>query len=374
MHLVFALLHGRGVEFEGQFLPDAFVGVVAEGIGGGRVECADAGAVDGDFESAESVSAGESDAQCGLAFGILVHVEFDGPGGRAAAAVMAPGAGGVGLRIGVQRLRLDPAESLIGRIFRVGIQPGGRLAVRHFLEEPVLAVIALADGVGQVVGEEERIAQAPAPEPIVRSIALEEFIGGAVGVADFPDLLAIADRLPFDIAQVQHLAGFDGDVRLGELAEDAVGEGVQGVGSGSDVGERELAVFAAVVPELIEFGVVCPIDHGVDGAKSTACSAEWAAGAGGGAARAGECRACGWLGRAATRASGAARRSRRGRSAGAPEIIGMRQADRQVGQPGGGRLGIIENEASDDRGPFIAMGILNAVDPVVGPFGFLFFA
>ncbi len=56
--------------------------------------------------------------------------------------------------------------------FASGFQPGGRGGVQHLLEEPVLGRIALADGVGNVVGEESGIAQRPAPQPVVGPIAL----------------------------------------------------------------------------------------------------------------------------------------------------------------------------------------------------------
>ena len=97
---------------------------------------------------------------------------------------------------------VDPAEALVEGVFGFGILPGVGGGVGDFLEEPVFAVVAFADGVGDVVGEEIAVAEAPAPEPVVGAVAFEEFVSGAVGIADLPELLAVADGLPIELAEV----------------------------------------------------------------------------------------------------------------------------------------------------------------------------
>ena len=72
--------------------------------------------------------------------------------------------------------------------------------MRYLFKEPVFVPIALADCVGDVVGEQQRIANTPTPQPIV--IALEEFTAVAVRIADFPHLLAVAHGLPLELAQI----------------------------------------------------------------------------------------------------------------------------------------------------------------------------
>src|SRR5208283_5916640 len=109
---------------------------------------------------------------------------------------------------------------------------------------------------------EVAVAQRPAPEPVVGAVALEELVAGAIGVADLPDLPAVADGLPVELAQVQRLARFDRDVGLGVLAEDSVGEGMKRVGAGADVGDGEAAVVGAVGPELVVVAIVRPGDGG----------------------------------------------------------------------------------------------------------------
>ena len=151
-----------------------------------------------------------------------------------------------------------PAEPLVQGILGGGILPVVGERVRHLLEEPVLVVVALTDGVGDVVGEQIAVAQTPAPQPVIGAVALVELAGGAIGIADFPDLLAIADRLPVEFAQIQVLARFDGDVGLGVFAEHSVGKRVERVRAGADVGDGEFAVLGAVGPELIVIPIVRP--------------------------------------------------------------------------------------------------------------------
>ena len=112
--------------------------------------------------------------------------------------------------------------------------------VRDLVDVPVFVEVALADGVVDVVGEEFGVLEVEAPVPVV--VALEELGGGAVGDADLPELLAVADGLPVELAEVERLARDYGDVGLGVLAEDAVGDGVKLVGAGADLGDGEVAV------------------------------------------------------------------------------------------------------------------------------------
>ena len=131
--------------------------------------------------------------------------------------------------------------------------------MRHLLEEPVLGRIALADGVGDVVGEEAGIAQRPSPQPVVGAIALEELVCGAVGIADLPELFAIADRLPVEFAEVQ---GFcllrRSPSRSVIFTEDSIGKGAQNVGAGPHIGDGESAISRAVHPELVVVSVMRP--------------------------------------------------------------------------------------------------------------------
>src|ERR1035438_159907 len=104
-----------------------------------------------------------------------------------------------------------------------------------------------------VVGEEAAVAQAPAPKPVVVGVALEEFVCSAIGIADLPDLLAIADGLPVEFAQVHALARFHGN-RRGPVvfSKHSVGKRAQRIGAGADVGDGEAAVRGAFGPELVD--------------------------------------------------------------------------------------------------------------------------
>ena len=112
----------------------------------------------------------------------------------------------------------------------------------HLLEEPVFVIIALADGIGNVVGKQAAVAQAPAPQPVIVGITLEELVSGAVGIADLPNLLAVADWLPVEFAEVDLLVCLDGDVCLGVFAQDSVRKGVQSVFTRADVGDGKSSV------------------------------------------------------------------------------------------------------------------------------------
>ena len=69
---------------------------------------------------------------------------------------------------------------------------------------------------------------------------------------------AVANRLPFQLAEVERLAGVNRDIGLGEFAENAIGDRVKLVRSGANVGDAEAAIGRAADPKLIVFGVVLP--------------------------------------------------------------------------------------------------------------------
>src|SRR5687768_15654664 len=87
-----------------------------------------------------------------------------------------------------------------------------------------------------------------------------ELRGRAIGYAHFPDLLAAPRGFPDELAEINRLAGFDGDVGAGEFTEDAVGERTQGVLAGANLRNAEPAVLVSDDPELVVLGVGLPID------------------------------------------------------------------------------------------------------------------
>ena len=132
--------------------------------------------------------------------------------------------------------------------------------VGDLVDVPVLGWIGFADCEVNVIGEVLGVLDVHSPVPVV--VAFEELFGGAVGGADLEDLLAVVDGMPLDGAEVESvLAGGDGDVGGGVVrAEDAVGDGVELVDAGADVGDGEGSVGGAVGPELVVLGVVLPGD------------------------------------------------------------------------------------------------------------------
>ena len=114
---------------------------------------------------------------------------------------------------------------------------------------------------------------------------------------------------------------------LGVFAEHAVGEGVQGVGAGADVGDGEVAVVGAVGPELVVVAVVRPGDD------VAVAGAELISGAG-------------------------------------AVVVGMGQADGEVGELLAGGLRIVEDELAGDGGAVIFVRDSPRPDPVIGPRGF----
>ncbi len=69
----------------------------------------------------QAILPGEGNAKRGQSVLRLIDVELDGPNGLLAAAIDTPGAGLVGLGVLSQRLGLDPAEALVGRVFGRGV-------------------------------------------------------------------------------------------------------------------------------------------------------------------------------------------------------------------------------------------------------------
>jgi hypothetical protein len=122
------------------------------------------------------------------------------------------------------------------------------------------------------------------------------------------------------------LPGLDGDIGLGEFTENAVGKGVERVGSGSDVGDLELAIIRAVVPELVVIAVVLPGDRVA-------------------VARPGD--------KSARRAG----------------VIRMSQTDGEIGQFGGGGLRVVKDELAGDVGTLGFVRVVHSVDPVKRPRG-----
>ena len=151
---------------------------------------------------------------------------------------------------------VDPPRGGAALVAAVGFEVG---VVRDLIDEPVFGGIGFADGEVDVVGEELGVLDVLAPVPVV--VAVAELFGGAVGGADLPELLAEVGGVPLDGAEVEFLAGRNGDGGGGVVcAEDAVGYGVELISAGADVGDGEGAVGCALCPELIVLGVVLPGD------------------------------------------------------------------------------------------------------------------
>src|SRR5579872_3614644 len=161
------------------------------------------------------------------------HVKPNRPGSRSPVTPRAPRIGRSG------RQRFYPAKRLVGRIPGCGIQPVPVFYVRHLFKEPVLMVITLADGIGNVVGKQQGITEVPTPAPVVCAIPFEKLAGTAIGIADLPDRLAIAHWLPFKLAQVEGLTSLNRDVSPGEFTEHPVRKGMQRIGTGIDVDDGE---------------------------------------------------------------------------------------------------------------------------------------
>ena len=199
-----------------------------------------------------------ADQAVDLAGGLAVDVDFDRP--RAGAA------NGESKRRPAVRLVFEVEGDGVGcrpavaADADVGDRPGVRVfVVRDMLEEPVLAEVALADHVVHVIGKEPGVLQRDARVGIF--IAFEEFRAVAVRDPDLPEGLAMANRCPWQLAQVERLARLDGDVGLRVLAEHAIGERVQGVVARTDVRDGEAAMVVAASPELVVLGVGLPVDR-----------------------------------------------------------------------------------------------------------------
>ena len=139
-------------------------------------------------------------------------------------------------------------------------RPGVRvLVVRDVLEEPVLAEVALADHVVHVIEEQPGVLQRNARVSIFPPF--EEFRAVPVGYPHLPEGLAMANGRPWQLAQVERLARLDGDIGLRVLAEQAIGERVQGVAARADIRDGEAALIVAARPELVVLGVGLPVDE-----------------------------------------------------------------------------------------------------------------
>src|SRR6185312_3980171 len=120
-----------------------------------------------------AVSAGECDAEDGGPSRGFRDFKLHRPGGGAAVAPLAP-------HVLLPIRKIDPAEALIERVLRGGILPGIGGGVRNLFKEPVAMIVALADCVGDVVGEEIAVAERPSPQPVVGTVAFVELVGGSV--------------------------------------------------------------------------------------------------------------------------------------------------------------------------------------------------
>ena len=158
MHLIFAGFQQRGIECQRVFAPDALVGIVTKGIGGHGLDGADALAVDGnwrgrrDWPSAPASASRRVACPCSALsmLNLIVQVvAWPRPMVRHISCARCAGA------------FTQPKRWLAGSLasgFCHAVD-----SVRHLLEEPVLVVVALADGVGDVVGEQQRVAQPAIP-------------------------------------------------------------------------------------------------------------------------------------------------------------------------------------------------------------------
>src|SRR5215469_13728740 len=89
-------------------------------------------------------------------------------------------------------------------------------------------------------------------------VTLEKLFATTVWNADLPKLGPVANRFPFQLAEIDGGSGLDYNVRLGEFAENAIGDGVKFVGAGADTRDAESSIGRSTGPELIVLGVVLP--------------------------------------------------------------------------------------------------------------------
>ena len=123
------------------------------------------------------------------------------------------------------------------------------------------------------------------------------------------------------------MPGLDCDIGLGIFAEHAVGKGAEDVGAGANVGDGEFAVFRAIGPELVVVAIVRPGDGGAVAGAELEAAAD-------------------------------------------ARIIGVGEADGEVGKQLAGGLGIAEDELSGDGAALGFVGVVHAPDPGEGPCGF----
>src|SRR5215469_11862700 len=89
-------------------------------------------------------------------------------------------------------------------------------------------------------------------------VTLEKLFATTVWNADFPKLGPVANRFPFQLAEIDGDSGLDYNVRLGKFAENAIGDGVQFEGAGADIRDAESSIGRSTGPELIVLGVILP--------------------------------------------------------------------------------------------------------------------
>ena len=141
----------------------------------------------------------------------------------------APGAGFIGLRIFFEGFCFYAAAAGLP-----SLAVGSAMVVSEWGTQgrTNFAVIVFADGVGDVVLRKGNGGPNPRASNSRRRL-FEELAAGAVGIADFPDLFAETTGSPFELAEVDVLAGFHGDVGVGKFSSrDAGGEGVEDVIAG----------------------------------------------------------------------------------------------------------------------------------------------
>ena len=229
--------------------------------------------------------------------------------------------------------------------------------MRHLLEKPVRAIIALADCVGDVIREQQGVAQVPTPQPVIRPVTLEKLSAGAVGIAYLPDLFSVTHGLPVQLAQVQRPAGFNDDIRLHKFTQHPVRKCVQRICARADVGNGEPSVFSPIVPELVIRRIVHSIGRRTTTATSTTASAACVV----------HHIASTIHGITADDAAGNIVGAGTGARPAANDAVRMSQPDGQVWQPGCDGLRIVEHDLSGHGSALFFMRIIHSGHPVVGP-------
>ena len=106
--------------------------------------------------------------------------------------------------------------------------------VRNLFEIPVFPEIASADRVVHILREQLGVLQIHSPVEVV--VAFEELRAGPIGNSDVPELPAETHGFPFQPAEIDGLSRLDGHIGLGVFAQNSVGDGVQLVNAGANLG------------------------------------------------------------------------------------------------------------------------------------------